>query len=396
MTRCGTVQKWSGTGFAVSLVLFAGSGALLAWPVPDPIATEHRCTPERRDVDLVICLDTSGSMEGLLDSARARLWDVVNSMNGVRPTPRLRVGLLTYGSPHNSTASRGWVLKQSDLTGDLDTVYAKMMAMNTNGGDEFVGWVLNDAVNDMNWSTDPKALRLVFVAGNESADQGINYYNFRNVARVAKAKDIIINAIYAGPREQGAAEQWPSVASCGGGSFSAIDMQCGTMQVETPHDKLLLELNLKLNSTYVPYGDAGSRGAANQAEQDGMAQKVGVASAASRVAAKATAMYDNAGWDLVDAVAEGKVEVKDLKKESLPAPMQAMPVEEREAYVKQVQTQRADIQRQINETQAARSEHLAVARRKAAGGKVALDEAMEKTLREQAAAKGFEFDKKQP
>jgi hypothetical protein len=378
------------------VVLFAGSGALLAWPVHDPIATEHRCTPERRDVDLVICLDTSGSMEGLLDSARARLWDVVNSMNGVRPTPRLRVGLLTYGSPHNSTASRGWVLKQSDLTSDLDTVYAKMMAMSTNGGEEYVGWVLNDAVNDMNWSTDPKALRLIFVAGNESADQGINYYNFRNVARVAKAKDILINAIYAGPREQGAAEQWPGVASCGGGSFSAIDMQCGTMQVETPHDKLLLELNLKLNSTYVPYGDAGSRGAANQAEQDGLAQKVGVASAASRVAAKATAMYDNAGWDLVDAVAQGRVEVKDLKKESLPAPMQALPVEEREAYVKKVQTQRADIRRQINETQAARSEHLAVARKKAAGGKVALDEAMEKTLREQAAAKGFEFDKKQP
>jgi len=394
MTRIDTVKKWSSMGFAVSLVLFCGSAALLAWPVSDPVAGEHRCQPERRDVDLVICLDTSGSMEGLLDSARARLWDVVNSMNGMRPIPRLRVGLLTYGSPHNSTGSRGWVLKQSDLTSDLDTVYAKMMAMSTNGGEEYVGWVLNDAVSNMNWSSDPKALRLIFVAGNESADQGSTFYNFRNVSQVARAKDIIINAIYAGSRERGIGEQWANVASLGGGSFSAIDMQCGTVQVETPHDKLLLELNLKLNSTYVPYGEAGSRGAANQKEQDVMAERVGGASAASRVAAKATAMYDNAGWDLVDAVVQGKVELKDVKKESLPAPMQAMPAEEREAYVKKVHTQRADIQRQINETQSARSEHLTVARKRIAGGKTALDEAMEKTLREQAEAKGFEFEKK--
>lgn len=393
MTRIDTVRKWSGRGFVVSLVLFGGSGALLAWPV-DPVASARSCQPERRDVDIVICLDTSGSMEGLIDSARARLWDVVNSLASARPTPRLRVGLLTYGSPHNATPAQGFIVKQTDLTSDLDTVYSRMMGMSINGGDEFVGWVLNDAVNSMNWSTDPKALRLIFVAGNESADQASNFYNFRNVARVARAKDITINSIFAGPRENGVSERWAEVATCGGGSYSGIDMQCGTVQIETPQDKLLLDLNLKLNATYVPYGDAGAGGVRRQREQDMAAQTVGPASAASRVAAKGTAMYDNAGWDLVDAVAQGRVELKDLKKEALPAPMQTMPAEEREAFVKKNFSERAELQKQIAETQDARARFLKTARVQSAGGKTALDEAMEKALLEQAKAKGFEFDEK--
>lgn len=394
MTRVGTWKKLLGMGFAVGVAFSMGENAVVAGG-RDPIAGTAACTPERRDVDIVICLDTSGSMEGLLDSARAKLWDVVNSLSSARPTPRLRVGLLTYGSPKNSTSSRGWVYKHADLTSDLDTVYARMISMTTDGGDEFVGWVLNDAVSEMSWSSDPKALRLVFVAGNESADQGNTYYNFRNVAQVAKAKDIIINAIYAGSREAGIRENWSDVARCGGGSFSAIDMHCGTVQIEAPQDKLLLDLNLKLNATYVPYGDAGSRGAANQLEQDVAARKMGPASIASRAAAKATAMYDNSNWDLVDAVAGGRVELKDLKEEALPVPMQAMAPAERETHLKKVRSERDDIQRQIGELQSARANFLATARVQAAGGKTALDEAIEKSIQEQAAAKGFEFEKKE-
>lgn len=392
MTRSDTLKKWSGRGFLVSFALFISGGVVLAWPV-DPVKSEHRCPPPRRDVDVVLCLDTSGSMQGLIDSARARLWDVVNSLAQARPTPRLRVGLLTYGSPSRSSASRGWIVKQCDLTSDLDTVYAKMMAMTIEGGDEFVGWVLNDAVTTMDWSNDPRALRLIFVAGNESADQGADVYNFRNVARAARVKDITINSIFAGPYPGGVSEHWDQVAACGGGSYSGIDMQCGTVQIETPQDKLLLELNLKLNATYLPFGSSGAAGAANQIEQDRAAKTMGTASDASRVAAKASALYDNAHWDLVDAVAQGRVRVAELKKDELPAPMQAVPLAEREAFVKKVQADRADIQQQITQAQGSRERFLRDARARAAGGKTALDEVMEKALREQAKAKGFEFEK---
>ena len=46
---------------------------------------------ETRPVDVVVMLDTSGSMEDLLDATRARVWDVVNELGRMKPTPELRV-----------------------------------------------------------------------------------------------------------------------------------------------------------------------------------------------------------------------------------------------------------------------------------------------------------------
>ncbi len=355
----------------------------------DPVATS---TFQRRPIDLVICLDTSGSMEALIDSARARLWDIVNSLSSAKPTPELRVGLITYGSPNRSTASQGWVVLQSGLTSDLDSVYAKMMEFRTDGGDEFVGWALNDAVSKMNWSSDPKSLKLIFVAGNESADQAREVYDFRSVASTVRNRGIIINAIYAGERNAGMNERWAEVASCGGGNFTSIDMKCGTVQIEAPQDKILLELNMKLNATYVPYGDAGREGATRQKAQDENAERLGQQSAASRVAAKGTVLYRNEEWDLVDAVAKGEKKVKDVKKADLPASMQAMNDAEREQYVQRMQTERADLQMKIAEVGKEREKVIRELRAKSAGGKTALDDAMLAAIREQAKQQGFEFN----
>ncbi len=358
----------------------------------DPVVSEVDPHCGTRPIDLVICLDTSGSMEGLIDSARARLWDIVSSLAKAKPTPQLRVGLITYGSPSRSTAANGWLVKQTDLTSDLDAVYAKMMSLRTDGGDEFVGWALRRSLDWMGWSNDPHALKLVFIAGNESADQASDVFNFRYVGEDARNRGITINSIYCGDRQWGVRERWDEVASCGGGSYTAIDMSCGTVQIETPHDKLLLELNLKLNATHVPYGSHGAMRKERQHIQDRNAEEMGIASGASRVAAKAGALYDNSGWDLVDGVAKKQVAVRDLKESDLPSEMQAMPVEEREKYVTTQAQARADIQKQITEVNASREKYLRVARARNAGGKQALDDAMIDTLQSQAKAKGFKFD----
>lgn len=356
---------------------------------PHVSATDPTC--HRRPIDLVICLDTSGSMEGLIDSARARLWDIVNSLAKARPLPQLRVGLITYGSPSRASAANGWIALQHNLTTDLDSVYAKMMSLRTDGGDEFVGWALRRGLDWMSWSADPRALKLIFIAGNESADQASAVFNFRYVAEEAKGRGIIVNSIYCGDREMGVRERWPEVAACGGGSYSAIDMHCGTVQIETPHDKLLIELNMKLNATYVPYGARGEAGHAQQREQDDNADRLGRMSGASRVAAKASALYENSGWDLVDGLKNKSVELKDLKDSDLPPAMQAMPADEREKYVEAQAQSRADIQKQIAEVNAAREQFLRGARANAAGGKQALDEAMLAAIRTQAEDKGFKF-----
>lgn len=358
-------------------------------PTPhDPIATQD-C--RRGVVDLVICLDTSGSMTALLDSARAKLWDIVNEIAKADPVPVLRVGLLTYGSPNRSTAAAGWIVRQSALTTDLDTIYSRMMALTTNGGDEFVGWVLNDAVKTMNWSSEPNAVKLIFVAGNESADQAAHLFNFRHVAEIARGNGIVINAIYAGTNQQGISEHWDQVGLHGGGSYTAIDMRCGTVQITTPHDRILIQLNAELNATYIPYGRQGKVGFARQRKQDEQAAAMGGQSGASRVAAKATAMYRNEHWDLVDA-AEGKdFDLSAVAPAALPAELRAMTITEQRTYIEAKRDTRTVLQKKIEAINVKRSTFLEREHSRGATGGTSLDDAIRVQIRKEMAKKGYKF-----
>lgn len=374
------------------VVTVTSDGTKATVSVPDRPPPDPRPHEPKIPVDLVICLDTSGSMTQLIDSARAKLWDVVNELARAKPTPYLRVGLLTYGSPNLSTAAQGWVVRHTDLTSDLDTVYAKMMAMRTNGGEEYVGWVLNDALNTMSWSREPSALKVIFVAGNESADQGAGTFNFRYVAEDARSRGIIINSIYAGDHRQGINERWDQVASHGGGCYAAIDMHAGTIQIPTRQDKILIELNAELNATYVPYGPSGRKGKANQTRQDANAATLGEQSVGSRITAKASKLYNNSHWDLVDAEQQEGLEVAKLKKEDLPAEMREMTVTQQRTYIEKKRTRRSAVREKIRRVSAEREEYLRQARQKAGSGQTSLDQAMKEAIRQQAQSKNFQFN----
>ena len=337
-------------------------------------------------IDLVICLDTSGSMTDLIDSARGRIWDVVTALAKAEPTPQLRVGLLSYGTPSVSTAEEGWVVRRTDLTDDLDSLYAKMMALTTSGGDEFVGWVLSDAVETMDWSSDEQALRIIYVAGNESADQGSDQRNFRYVAEKARGLNIIINPIYAGAREQGIRELWDQVAQHGGGEYASIDVKKGTRQIATPYDIGLLILNEELNATYLPYGIKGAEGVANQIAQDTNAGNLGALSCSSRIAAKGCSLYTNAAWDLVDAVRGEGFSLTELKPEELPESLRGMTLEERKAYVEGMRAVRTAVQARIQETNTKRQAFIRAERMRDGSRELSLDDAMIQSLRTQAQA----------
>lgn len=372
------------TTFVMAQSITVSTTALIK-PIFNP--TPPRCgTPDppacSRPVDLVICLDTSGSMTGLINSARAKLWDIVNEITDLIPNAQLRVGLLTYGSPNYSTPAQGWIYRHSDLSTDLDSVYASMMSMSTNGGDEYVGWVLNDAVQTMSWSTDPNALKLIYVSGNESADQAAASFNFRQVGKEARRRGIVINAIFAGPNVNGLHQGWEKVAQHGGGDYFAIDQDAGTVQIHTPQDKIIIELNTKLNATYIPFGQEGRRGKDRQEKMDASASNLGQQSVASRVVVKAKAIYQNAAWDLVDAAANADFDLEKVEAEALPPVMQKMNTNERKYYVETQRGNRAKLQRQIHEAGRKREAFMRKAR-KDQRGQGGFDDAIRKSIRRQ-------------
>src|SRR5262245_38624092 len=131
--------------------------ALLPARADDPAG---KPTPERKTIDVVICLDVSNSMDGLIASAKAKLWDIVNDLARAKPTPDLRVGLYSYG--HDSYDPKvGWVRKELDLTTDLDAVSQKLFGLTTHGGTEYVARVCRDAIDQQKWSQAKDALKLI-------------------------------------------------------------------------------------------------------------------------------------------------------------------------------------------------------------------------------------------
>ncbi|MHC4716073.1 MAG: vWA domain-containing protein, partial [Planctomycetota bacterium] len=223
-----------------------------------------------RPVDLAICLDTSGSMRGLIESAKQKLWAVVNELATAKPRPVLRVGLYHYGNSGLDSRT-GWVLKLCDLTDDLDTVYSKLFALRTSGGTEYVARVVRAATNELDWNADKGTLRIIFVAGNEAATQD-GKYKLRDICAAAAGKGIIVNTIFCGPDARGRSTGWADAARWADGQYASIDQNRGTLVVNTPYDKELSELGVRLNATYIGYGKGGAAGLANQAKQDANAR----------------------------------------------------------------------------------------------------------------------------
>jgi Mg-chelatase subunit ChlD len=342
----------------------------------------------RRDLDLVIALDVSGSMEGLIDSAKQRLWDVTNELARARPVPNLRVAIVSYGSPSYGEQA-GFVRIDLPFTADLDAVNATLFAFRTDGGDEYVARAIRTSLDTLQWSQDHDALRVMFVAGNESAEQDPRITI--DVATAAAARrGVVVNAIYCGSDNDGDAPGWRRVATSTNGLYASIDQNAAAVaNVATPFDDELAALNIELNGTYIAFGAAGERGRANQLAQDSNAVAMSPAAAASRTVAKASELY-RSEWDLVDAAQAG-TSVADIPEAELPAEIRALPAAEREAYVRAKAEHRNDLQRQVGELAAERSRYIEERRRQSAGENTGLDAAILDGIRDVAATKGFSF-----
>ncbi|RYD27787.1 MAG: VWA domain-containing protein, partial [Verrucomicrobiaceae bacterium] len=95
-----------------SLILSA-----LALLLPSQTACADPDKPAPR-VQLAILLDTSGSMEGLINQARTQLWKIVNEFNTARRgglTPELEVALYEYGNDSLNKENQ-WVRQICPLT----------------------------------------------------------------------------------------------------------------------------------------------------------------------------------------------------------------------------------------------------------------------------------------
>ena len=298
-------------------------------------------------IQVALLLDTSGSMDGLIEQAKSRLWNIVNTLTTLRfqgKTPEIQIALYEYGND-NIKASEGYVRLVTPLTIDLDLVSEKLFALKTNGGLEYCGTVIDRATNNLKWSTNESDIHLIYIAGNEEFTQG--GISYKEAISGALRKNITVNTIHCGNRDDGISGKWKDGADKGNGKFFNINHNARVRYVATPYDDRIDQCNIRLNATYISYGREGEARKINQAAQDKNAESISSANKAERVVSKTRSVYKNGSWDLIDLVTENEKALSDIKQSELPKELQGKSEAEVKLYVVKMKGERESIQKEI-------------------------------------------------
>lgn len=358
--------------------LFSGFSPALAADAP----------AEKPRIDIVFCIDCSGSMGPVIEMAKQKVWAIVNQVARAKPSPELRIGLIGYGNAMGP-------FRTFALSSDLDDVYKNLLPFDDRlGGSEYVGLAIHKATTEMKWAEGKQVMKVIYVVGNETAHQGPDEFDYTKTAPAAIAKGIMVNAIYCGDYDyQIAHGTWQEFAKLADGSYMEIAGQGGAVVIATPFDQQLADLSGKLNTTYVGYGVQREAKAAAQSANDQTSARYNLASAADRAGSKASQQYDNAVWDLVDASKNKDFDIKKVKTEELPEEMRKMTPDERAAFVEKKGKERGEIATQIKELSTKRDAYIKdELQKKGLDTNKGFDQAVRKSITEQAGKKGFEFE----
>lgn len=354
------------------------------------VNTEKSDVPKKQ-VKVALLLDTSNSMDGLIDQAKAQLWEIVNQLSYAKcehEDPELKIALYEYGND-GLPASEGYIRQVINFSGDLDEISEKLFSLTTNGGSEHCGEVIQTSLNQLEWGANKDDLKLIFIAGNEPFTQG--KIDYKDASTNANEKDVVVNTIFCGNYNTGINGKWQDGARLTGGDYLSIDQNRAIVHIDTPYDDVIIQLNKKLNKTYVRYGKMGSSKYQKQSAQDVNAESMNKVVAVKRAISKSSKMYKNSTWDLVDAEKRGKVDYKKIDKNTLPEELKGKSEEELKAYVKKQGEERAKIQKEINELNKKRDKYIAEKKRTNASEET-LDSAMLKAIKNQAKKKNYTWE----
>jgi len=345
---------------------------------------------KKQSIKVALLLDTSNSMDGLIDQAKAQLWEIVNELsyakcNSLRPN--LQIALYEYGNDGLS-ANKGFIRKILAFTGDLDDVSKELFSLTTNGGSEYCGTVINSSLENLDWGNNADDLKMIFIAGNEPFTQG--KVSYKDAGINAKEKGVIVNTIFCGDYNQGISSNWKDGALITYGDYMSINHNKQTVHIVSPYDDVILQLNIRLNKTYVYYGEDGRKKQTRQQVQDNNAAGYSKANAVSRTVSKGSHLYKNSSWDLVDAEEEIEAFSYDkLKKEELPDVLKDKSSKEIKKYVDIKRAERKQIQTEINELNKKRKIYISNSNKNNSN---TLENAMLKAIKKQGEKKNYTWN----
>ena len=371
----------------VPLVILAAA-PLAAAERPGParvtgIAPSARVSAAPR-VEVAFVLDTTGSMGGLIEGAKRKIWSIARRIGEGRPRPDLRIALVGYRDLGDE-----YVARVHDFSRDMDEVHERLTAFRASGGGdtpEHVSAALGAAVGQLSWSQG-RALQIVFLVGD--APPHLDYqdgHDYARYAKAARARGIVVEAIQCGD-DPVTARFWHEVASLGDGHYARIDAQGGMPALVTPVDAELARLNAELATTVVAAGSAAEQAKTSRRLEARAAMPTAVAAEAAAYYGRADRLAER---DLVSLSAEARRdELKALSDRPAEAPKALLGKSEAEAlaYLEAQKERRERLQARIGALQKQREEYVAKAGSPADG----FDEQVVQALRDRAARHGIRY-----
>lgn len=354
---------------------------------------------ERPKVDVVFVLDTTGSMGGLIQTAKDKIWSIATTMSQAQPTPDIRIGLVAYRDRGDQ-----YVTQVVDLSDDLDSVYATLMDFTADGGGdgpESVNKALFDAVNSISWSQDPQAYQAVFLVGD--APPHMDYRDekqYPEIMAMAMEKGIVVNTIQCGEMALTLAP-WQQIASLGKGSYFQVEQAGGAVAYATPYDTEIAELSAKLDDTRLYYGSDEEKDA--MAAKTAAADKLEVMASTESRARRGVFNVSDGGKrnmlgdkELVDAVSSGELRLEDIPEKNLPASIQAMAPEEQAEVIEELVVERTQIVGRMRQLADDRDDYLKK-KVEAEGGRAdSLDQKLYEVVVKQSSEAGLAFETEGP
>ncbi len=308
-------------------------------------------------IQVAILLDVSGSMDGLIEQAKSRLWNIVNTLTALKyrgESPQIEIALYAYGTGNRYEGD--YMYQITPLTTDLDLISEKLFALRTSGSEEYCGTAISRATKELEWGSNESDMKLIYIAGNEIFEQG--RISYKTSIPQALRKDIYVNTIHCGDPETGIRDLWKDASVRGKGKFFNIDSNARVRYIETPYDDRISSCNQRLNDTYISYGQLGYEKQANQVTQDRNAASISKANSAERIVSKSKSVYKNSSWDLVDMVKDDGAALDKIKEEELPTELQGKSKDEIKQLVTQKEKERNDIQKEIADLAKKRQEYI--------------------------------------
>jgi Mg-chelatase subunit ChlD len=375
-------------GVGILPIILSASAMLSFW---QPLFATTAPTPKSKPrIEVCFVLDTTGSMGGLIEGAKQKIWSIANEMISAHPTPELKLGLIGYRDRGDE-----YVVKSFSLTDDIDAIYGHLREFQAGGGGdtpESVNEALAEAIHKMPWSRDNKVLKIIFLVGD--APPHMDYPNspkYPDLCREAAKKDLIINTIQCGAMAE-TKPIWQEIAKLSEGSYVGISQSGNVAVISTPMDKELSRLNERIGATLIPYGDRqlqaevhAKYAAAKSAPVSAMADRLTYNSKTGRAV--------QGRGELVDALNDKTLELEEIDQKQLPAELQKLDGDELQKRIAKARDERTDLQKRIVEVSKKREAYLqSENKRLAAEGKGdAFDQKVTETLHAQAAKKGISY-----